>query len=73
MRKEPTDFGRQVADRILQAREDEWPKLFDDLRRSRTLFGAVYQMNNMLSLPTEREIAIDAFRRMGLWHVHDEV
>jgi len=68
MRNESNEFGREVAMRLLQAPDDEWPNLFDHLRRSRTLTGAVRQLNDMLNHPTDCQLAIDALRRVGLWH-----
>ncbi|MFZ4809211.1 MAG: hypothetical protein ACOYLQ_18320 [Hyphomicrobiaceae bacterium] len=68
MSNEANEFGRDVAIRLLQAPDDEWPKLFDQLRRNRALTGAIRQLNDMLEHPADRQLATDALRRVGLLH-----
>jgi len=68
MSNEANEFGREVAMRLLQAPDDEWPSFFDHLRRSHKLTGAVRQLNDMLHHPTDCQLAADALRRIGLLH-----
>ncbi len=62
------EFGLEVAHRISCADSDDWPKYFEQLRRGRQLHRAIQQINTLLSEPEHRQVAIDALRRIGLWH-----
>jgi hypothetical protein len=62
------DVGLKAARRIIEANDHEWPLYVDRLRRNKELSAVTRQLNQMLGHPEHRQIAIDAFRRIGLWH-----
>ena len=62
------DLGLEAARRIVQANEHEWPQYVERLRRNKELSAVTHQLNQMLEIPEYRQLAIDAFRRIGLWH-----
>ena len=61
-------FGLEVARKFSCANADEWPKYFEQLRRGSQLSQAIRQINTLLAEPEHRQVAIDALRRIGLWH-----
>ena len=68
MDRSSADFGLKAARRIVEAKEHEWPLYVDRLRRNKELSVVTQQLNQMLGHPEHRQLAIDAFRRIGLWH-----
>jgi hypothetical protein len=63
-----TEFGLSAARQIVQAKEHEWPLYVDRLRRNKELSEVTRQINQLLNHLEHRQLAIDAFRRIGLWH-----
>jgi hypothetical protein len=63
-----TDLGVTAARKIVQASDQEWPAYIDRLRREKMLSAVAHQLNQMLENPDHRQLAIDAFKRIGLWH-----
>jgi hypothetical protein len=63
-----TEFGLSAARQIVQAKEHEWPLYVDRLRRDKELSEVTRQINQLLDHPEHRQLAIDAFRRIGFWH-----
>jgi hypothetical protein len=63
-----TDLGLKAARRIVEANDHDWPLYVDRLRRNKELSAVTHQLNQMLEQPEHRQLAIDAFRRIGLWH-----
>jgi hypothetical protein len=63
-----TEFGQEVAHRLTQAADAEWPVEFDRLRREKKLSSAVREINSMLDQPAHRSLAIKALCRIGLWY-----
>jgi hypothetical protein len=62
------DLGLEAARWIVQANDHEWPLYVERLRRNKELSAVTHQLNLMLEEPEHRQMAIDAFRRIGLWH-----
>jgi hypothetical protein len=62
------DLGLKAARQIVEARDNEWPLYVDSLRRNKELSVVTHQLNQMLQEPEHRQMAIDAFKRIGLWH-----
>jgi hypothetical protein len=62
------DLGLTAARKIVDANEHEWPMYVDLLRRNKELSEVTRQLNQLLAHPEHRQLAIDAFRRIGLWH-----
>jgi hypothetical protein len=63
-----TDLGLKAARQIVQAKEHEWPLYVDGLRRKKELAAVTHQLNQLLNDPEHRQLAINAFKRIGLWH-----
>jgi hypothetical protein len=63
-----TDLGLKAARQIVTAKEDEWPLYVDVLRRNKELAAVTHQLNQLLNDPEHRQLAINAFKRIGLWH-----
>jgi hypothetical protein len=63
-----TEFGLSAARQIVQAKEHEWPLYIQRLRLDKELSAVTRQLNRLLDHPEHRQLAIDAFRRIGLWH-----
>lgn len=62
------DLGLKAARQIVEAQDNEWPQYVDRLRRNKQLSVVTHQLNQLLQEPEHRQMAIDAFKRMGLWH-----
>ncbi len=63
-----TEFGLSAARQLIQATDEEWPQYIGRLRQDRQLWTATHQINRLLDQPEHRELAIDAFKRIGLWN-----
>jgi hypothetical protein len=63
-----SDVGLRAARKLVEAKDDEWPAYVDRLRRNKELSAVTHQLNQMLEQQEHRQLAIDAFRRIGLWH-----
>jgi hypothetical protein len=63
-----TEFGLRAARKLVEAKENEWPLYVEGLRRNKELSAVTRQLNRLLELPEHRQVAIDAFKRIGLWH-----
>jgi hypothetical protein len=61
-------LGLSAARQIVEAKDHEWPLYVEHLRRNRELSVVTRQLNQLLDHPEHRPLAIDAFKRMGLWH-----
>jgi hypothetical protein len=61
-------LGLKAARTLVEAKDDEWPVYVDGLRRNKQLSAVTRQLNQLLEHPEHRQLAIDAFRRIGLWH-----
>ena len=68
MESSNTEFGLEAARRLIQATDQEWPRYVDRLRRDRQLWTVTHHINQLLEQPEHRQVAIDAFNRIGLWH-----
>lgn len=68
MDRSSSDLGLKAARRIVQATEHEWPLYVERLRQNKELSAVTHQLNLMLEEPEHRQMAIDAFKRIGLWH-----
>ena len=68
MDRSSADLGLEAARWIVQANDHEWPLYVERLRRNKELSAVTHQLNLMLEEPEHRQMAIDAFRRIGLWH-----
>ena len=68
MDRSSADLGLEAARWIVQANDHEWPLYVERLRRNKELSAVTRQLNLMLEEPEHRQMAIDAFRRIGLWH-----
>ena len=62
------DLGLKAARQIVEANDHDWPLYVDRLRRNKELSAVTHQLNQMLEQPEHRQLAIDAFKRIGLWH-----
>jgi hypothetical protein len=62
------DFGLKAAHRLIEAKDHEWPLYVASLRRNKELSVVTRQLNQLLDRPEHRQLAIDAFKRIGLWH-----
>jgi hypothetical protein len=60
-------FGLRVAHLLNRSSDAEWPEHFERLRRDRQLSTAIRQINALLDDQTNREVAVGALRRIGLW------
>ena len=58
-------FGWQIARKVVNCREDEWPELVRDLYRSRRLSIAMHEMNNLQRDPIYGKTADAAIKRLG--------
>jgi hypothetical protein len=58
----------KAARQIVEANDHDWPLYIDRLRRNKELSAVTRQLNQMLEQPEHRQLAIDAFKRIGLWH-----
>jgi hypothetical protein len=47
---------------------NEWPLYIQRLRLNKELSAVTRQLNRLLDHPEHRQLAIDAFKRIGLWH-----
>jgi hypothetical protein len=63
-----SDLGLRAARKLVEATDDEWPVYVDGLRRNKGLSVVTHQLNQLLEDPENRQLAIDAFKRIGLWH-----
>jgi len=63
-----TEFGLRAARKLVEAKDHEWPLYVEGLRRNKELSAVTRQLNRLLELPEHRQVAIDAFKRIGLWH-----
>ena len=68
MNNSNADLGLKAARQIVEANDHEWPLYVDRLRRNKELSVVTHQLNQMLQEPEHRQMAIDAFKRIGLWH-----
>ena len=59
-------FGVEIAERLANAADDEWPFVIEELRRSKNLSRAMRAINEMLENPAHRQLANNALRRIGL-------
>ena len=62
------EFGLKAGRNFVEANDDEWPLYFERLRRNRELLAVTQQLNQLLDDPEHRQLAIAAFKRIGLWH-----
>jgi hypothetical protein len=62
------DVGLKAGRNFIEAKDDEWPLYLDRLRRNRELLAVTRQLNQLLDDPEHRQLAINAFKRIGLWH-----
>jgi hypothetical protein len=62
------DFGLKAARKLIEAKDHEWPLYFETLRRNKELSVVTRQLNQLLDHPEHRQLAIHAFKRIGLWH-----
>lgn len=62
-----TQRALEVARSIAHASDDECPLKLDCLRQDRWLLVAVREINSLLHLREHRNLAIQAFKRIGLW------
>jgi hypothetical protein len=62
------DFGIKAGRNFVEAKDHEWPLYFERLRRNRELSAVTRQLNQLLDHPEHCQLAIDAFKRIGLWH-----
>ncbi len=63
-----TEFGHKAARQLIEAKDHEWPQYVDRLRRDKKLSVVTRQLNQLLDHLEHRQLAIDAFKRIGLWH-----
>lgn len=61
-------FGIEVARKFSRANESDWVEYFEALRQRGQLSEAMRQMNAMLDVKEDRQLAVAAIRRIGLWH-----
>ena len=59
---------RKLIERLAQADDAEWPKLFHTLRRRKMLAITMAEINRLQGDPTRCELAQTALRRLGLDH-----
>ena len=57
-----------LANRIARASSQEWPHIFEDLRRGRRLSKFVRGLNRLLDEASHSGLAQSALRRLGLYH-----
>jgi hypothetical protein len=57
-----------IANRVANASSHEWPHIFEDLRRRRSLSKFMHGLNRLLNKPTHRDLAKSALKRFGLYH-----
>ncbi len=55
-----------IARSITQAWSQNWPRVFEDLRRRKRLSDVVRQLNQLLEEPAHRDLAKSALKRFGL-------
>lgn len=60
------DFGPTFAQKLSQNSDDNWIKVFHDLRKSGQLSSTIRQINIFLNDPEHRTVAEAALRRIGL-------
>jgi hypothetical protein len=65
---EPFAFGLVIARLFATLRDDQWPEVFEELRRTKQLSKAIGEINQLLNDSTHRDLAIAAFSRIGLLH-----
>lgn len=63
------DQAKSSAHAIVAMCEDERVKLFHSLRRSKKLTATVRELNRLASEPSERDLANNALRGLGLGSV----
>ena len=63
-----SEFGLRIAQQVANATDDEWLGIFYELLKTRQLSTAIRQMNQLLDHPQHSELAMTAFRRIGLEH-----
>ena len=68
MNRSSADLGLRAARKLVEANDDDWPLYVDWLRRNKELSAVTHQLNQLLEHPEHRQLAIDAFKRIGLWH-----
>ena len=57
-----------IARHIAQVSSQDWPRVFEDLRRRKRLSDVVRRLNHLLEEPAHRELAKSALKRFGLDH-----
>jgi hypothetical protein len=57
-----------IARSITQSSSQDWPRVFEDLRRRKRLSDVVRRLNQLLEEPAHRELAKSALKRFGLDH-----
>jgi hypothetical protein len=62
------EFGLKAGRNFVESTDDEWPVYFERLRRNRELLAVTQQLNQLLDYSEHRQLAINAFKRIGLWH-----
>jgi hypothetical protein len=61
------EIGLEAGRNFVEATDDEWPLYFERLRRNRELLAVTQQLNQLLDHSEHRQLAINAFKRIGLW------
>jgi hypothetical protein len=66
---EPFVFGLNIAGLLVSLPEPQWMEVFEELRRTKELSKAIGEINQLLSDPVHRDLAVSALRRVGLYHM----
>ena len=56
----------------MKSADGEWHHYFERLSVEKRLYMAVAEMNQLLTHPQHRHVAVEAFRRIGLWEEEAE-
>jgi hypothetical protein len=57
-----------IANHIARSSSNEFPTIFEGLRRRGQLSATVHDLNRLLDEPTHQELALTALKRFGLEH-----
>ena len=64
---EPFAFGLVIAGLFATLTDDQWPKVFEDLRQTKQLSKAIGEINQLLNDPVHRPLAATALERVGMY------
>jgi hypothetical protein len=64
---EPFGFGLAIAGLFAKLTDDQWPEVFEELRRAKQLSKAIGEINQLLNDPVHRPLAVTALRRVGMY------